>query len=162
MKKTTAKIEYRDRVPYGYVALEYCDVTFYGARAREMANKWHATKNERYLKNKALYKQNKVSIKKLQESANAIMKQVKNAKPFYRFWYTRSEKKQILKAKGLLWQANTLIKANKELEKKLGFSVRDTYTRVAIHLNQNGFVLTHASSAGEKCITKTEVWTLEE
>ena len=39
MQKTTAKIEHRDYVPSGWIAIKFCNVHFYGFREKEMQKK---------------------------------------------------------------------------------------------------------------------------
>ena len=162
MQKTTAKVEHRDYVPWGWIAIEFCDVNFYGFRAEEMERKWSAIKNKRYDKYDSLFKQNETQIKDWRNAASAIRNQVKRSKPFYRFWYNKTEKDLLATADKLSSQANKLEAENQEVKNKRFFGVYECHRKIEDLLQQNGFVLTHTSSGGEKCVTKTEVWTREE
>ena len=162
MQKTTAKVEHRDYVPWGWIAIEFCDVNFYGFRAEEMERKWSAIKNKRYDKYDSLFKQNETQIKDWRNAASAIRNQVKRSKPFYRFLYNNTEKDLLATADKLSSQANKLEAENQEVKNKRFFGVYECHRKIEDLLQQNGFVLTHTSSGGEKCVTKTEVWTREE
>lgn len=37
---TIAKMEYRNYVPYGWIAIEYCNLEFIGYNANELTDKW--------------------------------------------------------------------------------------------------------------------------
>ena len=162
MKKTTAKVEHRDYVPWGWIAIEFCHVKFYGFRADVMRKKWDAIENERYQKYNPIYEANEIKIKSLRSQSATIYKQVKESKPFYRFSYNEAEKEMLANAHKLSKQAYELDKENEELGPKRFFNVYECHGKIEELLQQNGFVLTHTSSDGEECVTKTEVWTLEE
>lgn len=179
MRKTTAKVEHRDYVPYGWIAITFCNVEFYGFRAEEMKGKWSDIEMERYKKYAPLYDHNETRIQNLRNQIKAIDKQKetlinsKPSKPFYRFWYNKSEKARISEIDKLLdelskqadkltTRANKLEEENEMLGKKRFFEVYECLTKIETLLQKNGFVLTHTSSRGEECIVKTEVWTLEE
>lgn len=179
MKKTTAKIEHRDHIPYGWIAIKFCHVNFYGFREKEMTKKWEDIKNERYYKYAPLYEQNETKIQNLRNQIAEIYAEIeslmdsKPSKPFYRFWYNKAEKEKISdinklsdelskQANEMTFEANKLEKENKEIGDKRFFEVYECHRIIENLLNENGFVLTHTSSEGEKCVTKTEVWTLEE
>lgn len=162
MQKTTAKVEHRDYVPMMWIAIKFCRVDFYGFRAKEMERKWQAIKNKRYEKYDSLYKQNEIKIQNLRNQADAIYKRVKKCRHFYRFWYNKAEKEMLSEAHKLSNQANELEETNKSVKDKRFFDVRECHIKIENFLQQNGFVLTHASSSGEECVDKIEVWTLEE
>ncbi len=160
--KTTAKVEHRDYVPSWYLAVTFCNVYFYGFRAKEMETKWREIKKMRFAEYDLLVKQNEIKIQYLLDTANEIRNNVKKNKPFYRFWYNKVEKHQIATADEYLYKAEKLEEETKELKNKRIFDVYDSLKKIEELLQQNGFVLTHTSSRGEECVTKTEVWTLEE
>lgn len=162
MQKTTAKVEHRDYVPHGWVAVEFCRVTFYGFHANEMNRKWEDIENQRYVKYNSLYEENKVKIQNLHSQVDSIHKQIKESKPFFRFWYTKAEKEMLSEANKLLNQAYELEKENEDVEDKMFFDVYECHRKLEEFLQQNGFVLTSASSSGDECVTETEIWTLEE
>lgn len=179
MQKTTAKVEHRDYVPSGWIAIEFCNVHFYGFREKEMQKKWRDIEHKRYVEYAPLYEENEAKIQNMRNQINAIHTQKeslinsKPSKPFYRFWYNKSEKARISEidkildelsrqADELTVEADKLEKENKEIENKRFFEVYECHAKIETLLKQNGFVLTHTSSEGEECVTRTEVWTLEE
>ena len=162
MLKTTAKVEHRDHVPRGWIAIEFCNVNFYGFRAEEMEKKWRDIEYKRYVEYDSLYKQNETKIKDLRNTANSIYNHVRKTKPCYRFWYSKAEKEVLSKAKNLLIQAEELERKNQDIGKQRFFNTYESRRKIERLLQQHGFVLTQTSSRGEECVTKTEVWTLEE
>ncbi len=161
-KITTAKVQHRDYVPWGWLAIEFCDVDFYGFRAEEMERKWTAIEHKRYEQFNSIYEENEKKSKSMRDKANAIYKQVAESKPFYRFWYNKAEKEMIHEADNLINQAYQLEQENKDVEDKRFFNNYEARSKIEELLQQNGFSLTHTSSSGDECVTETEVWTLEE
>ena len=162
MLKTTAKVEHRDYVPWGWIAIEFCNVDFYGFRAKEMEKQWQDIEHQRYFKYNSLFEENETKIQDLRSKSSAILNKVKESKPFYRFWYNKMEKQMISEANELSSQANKLEEENEEVGKKRFFGTYECHTKIEELLQQYGFVLTSVSSRGNECITKIEVWTLEE
>ncbi len=162
MKKTTAKVTHRDYVPYNWIAIEFCDVEFYGFRAEEMKRKWDNIKSKRYYTYNSLYEEQKAKIQNLRDKSEALYEQIKLSKPFYRFWYNKKEKEMLSEAYNLSNQADKLEKENKKILDKRLFNVYECHTEIEKLLQQNGFALTFTSSRGDECVTDTEIWTLEE
>ena len=65
-------------------------------------------------------------------------------------------------AQKLSIQAYELEEENKKVKEKRFFDTYECRRKIEDLLQQNGFVLTHTSSEGERCVTRTEIWTLEE
>lgn len=162
MPKTTAKVEHRDYIPWGWIAIKFCDVEFYGFRADEMSKKWQKIKSERYEKYDSLCKENEMKIDALRTLASSIRDNVKKSRPFYRFWYNKSEKDMLATAAKYSSEADKLEEENEKVKSNRFFETFECRMKIEELLQQNGFVLTNASSRGEKCITKVEIWTLEE
>jgi len=179
MQKTTAKIEHRDYVPSGWIAIKFCNVHFYGFREKEMQKKWRDIEHKRYAEYAPLYEENEAKIQNLNDQLTEIHTRIDSlensrpCKPFYRFWYNKDEKTRIAaidklldelskQADELKTEADKLENENKEIGDKRFFEVYECHRLIENLLNENGFVLTHTSSEGEECVTKTEVWTLEE
>ena len=162
MKKTTAKVEHRDYVPRGWIAIEFCDVDFYGFRAEEMERKWLEIRSRRYDEYNDVFEYNEAKIKSLRSSATTLREQAKKSKPFYRFWYNASEKNLLSTADNLSRQANELEQKNEEIGNNRFFGVYERHRKIEELLQQNGFVLIMTSSKGEECIVETEIWSLEE
>ena len=162
MQKTIAKVEHRDSIPLKSIALKFCDVNFYGFRAREMEEKYFAIKKKHYDENDYLFNHNELQIKEWRNAATDIRNQVRKSKPFYRFCYNKTEKDMLATADKLSDQADQLEKENKELKSKRSFVGYECYRKIEELLNHNGFVLTQTSAIGKECVIETVVWTLEE
>lgn len=162
MQKTTAKVEHRDYVPWGWVAITFCHVSFYGFRAEEMKRKWETIEGMRYQEFNSLFKQNEIKIQDLRKTAEAFRNQAKSSKSFYRFWYNKTEKDLLAAADKLSRQADELEEKNEEVKNKRWFDSYECRRKIEALLEQNGFVLTHTASEGEECVTKIEIWTREE
>lgn len=163
MSKTTAKIVFRDHVPYGVIAIEFCHVNFYGTRARKMEKLLQEIEYQRYIKYHSAFRDNKIKIATLKQKASSMIKEVNKSKPFYRFWNNKAEKRIISEANQLLKQANDLEKKSAEIGSKRFFTAFERHQKIQDILQQNGFVLTAVESpVVNDCITTTEIWTLEE
>lgn len=159
MQKTIAKVEHRDYATCEWIAIEFWHINFYGFRAEEMKRKWKAITNNRYIKYDSLFKQNQIKIKNLRNSASALRNQVIWSKPFYRFWYNKTEKNLLATADKISSQADELERKNEEIKSKRFFGVHERHKKIEEFLNQNGFILTHTSSSDED---NTEIWTRED
>lgn len=162
MLKTTAKVEHRDFVPFGWLAFEFCNVNFYGYRAKEMEKAWEDIRHQRYLKYDSLFKENEIKIQDLRSRVNAIRSKVMESKPFYRLWYNKAEKQKLCVAKKLSDKADELEEKNKKVSQNRFYSVYESHRKIEKLLQDNGFVLTSTSSSGDECVRKVEIWTLEE
>lgn len=187
MQKTTAEVIHRDYLPLSdeWAIVGFSDVDFYGSRAEELKKKWYNIKREQYRKYDPLYQKNESQIKKLRNQIEAIHARQeiliysKPSKPFYRFWYTKTEKTKIDEIDKLLYelikqeqklitQVDKLEEENKETGNKRFFSRNECREKIENFLRQYGFVLTHTSSESVEGIEdvgrdrKREVWTLEE
>lgn len=162
MKKTVAKIRHRDFVPEGWFAIEFCEVNFYGFRAKEMDKKWRDIIVERFEKYNPLFEENKIKIKEMRDKAEDLQEQVSKSQQFFRFWYTPAEKEKIKEAHEITIQANKLEKENEDLAQLRFFGQYEEIRRIEELLEENGFILTSTSSEGGECVVETDIWTLEE
>lgn len=162
MPKTTAKVRHRDYIPFGWIAVKFCNVDFYGFRAKEMTEKWSDITNKRFIAYYSLYEENETKIKNMRDKARGLNEQVKSSKPFYRFWYNKAEKEMLSEAKELSIQANQLEEKNEKIRHQCFFDVYECHRKIENLLQQNGFVLTSIASEGDRCITEIEIWTLDE
>lgn len=167
MKVTTAKVEHRDYVPIGWVAIEFCDVEFYGYRASEMSKKWDnietKLRNEQEEERVRTISQNEARIRNLRQVAEERRKEIRNGRHVLRLWYNEEEKKLLQHVWDMEDEADRLENENDELRNKK-HSI-DTYTlrrNIEKFLQDRGFALTQVSSRGDECVTKIEVWTLRE
>lgn len=162
MLKTAATVRHRDYVPSDWFAIEFCDVNFTGFRAKEMEKKWKAITYERYNKYNSLYEKNKTKIQNLYDKSKSIYEQVNASKPFYRFWYNKTEKEILSEANKLSNQAYKLEEENEEIGHKRFFNAYECHRKIEDFLQKNGFVLTSIYPHGNNSLTDIEVWTLEE
>ncbi len=158
MKKTSAKVTYRDNVPWGWIAIKFCDVEFFGFRANELKRKWTKIEIEEFKKYDSIYEENKIKIQNYRDKAKSMLDSIDESKPFYRIWFNKKEKEMISESNILFMQAEELEKENKRIGEKRFID----YYSLKFFLKQNGFIITAVSSEGSECITKTEIWTLEE
>lgn len=162
MQKTTAKVEHRDYVPYGWIAIEFCEVEFFGPRAKEMNAKWNAITHARYEEYESICSQKQERIDEATKEIEDIQKDIKSSKPFYRFWYNSDEKIMLAKVKALKAEISVLEEKIEEVKDKRFYGVYEKHRKLERLLDENGFTLTSTSSRGDRCITKVEIWTLEE
>lgn len=159
---TTAKVEYRDFVPYGYIAIEFCDISFYGDKYYELDNEWQTIKykklHEREKQIEDLNK-NKVelnnNIKELQDKRN-------NTKCKFLFFKTQKEKDlddQIWKLSRNIYSID--LKIDKLNHDKF-YSAIDLEAKAEIFLEDHGFILDSSTSHGDRCATTTDIWKLNE
>lgn len=159
MQKTTAKVTHSDYMDVEWLAIEFFYVDFYGFKAKEMNKQWWKITEKQDDKYDLIYKQNKRKIKDLRNTANRILQSVKDSKPFYRFWYNKTERDLLEKADNLFYQADELQEKNNKIRDKEVFGSYEIYKEIENFLKQNGFVQTHKVYKGKECV---EVWTLEE
>ncbi len=162
MKITTAEVRHRNYVPFGYIAFEFCNVYFRGSRAEEMEKKWSEVEGVLYAKHDATIAKNEEKIKRLRSEAERLDSQMRNAKPFFRFWYSKEEEELLSRASRLFEEANELERRNERLSEEGGCSVYETYRAVENLLEENNFVKTQISSTGGECPYEIELWKCEE
>lgn len=158
MNKTIAKVEFRSCVPCGRVAMEFCYVKFYGLHAKKMRKMWGKIECQRYEKYNSIFQKNKKEILSLQKKASSIIEKITKSKPFNRFWYKTREKKMLKEINELLTKVSDLEEKNKQL---WFFDAAECHSEIKDFLEENGFVLTSTTSAGDWCNTTTEIWKLE-
>ena len=86
---TTAIVKHRDRVPYGWIAIKFCDVEFLGPLEDELNNKWHDIEFKKYRQNKEKIEECETTKEILEDKIKDFKKQIN--KPWYRFWYNSEE-----------------------------------------------------------------------
>lgn len=158
---TTARVEYRNHVPYGWIAIEFCDIRFFGDKATEFNIKWANIKYE-----KSRRQQSKIDallvLKKNYETEKAnAAKDLKHSKDWWRFWNNKYEQ-------GLKCKIKELNQSIKEINLEIQSIQSDKYYEVFTlirkaekFLDDNKFVLKSSNSSGSVCITHTDIWELE-
>lgn len=162
MKVTTAEVRHRDYVPFGYIAFEFCRVSFSGFRSKEMERKWRKIEDDLYEKHSSTISENEERIEWLRNRAERLQGKVRNSKPFYRFWYTAEEENSLSRASKLLDEADELERENEKLREEGRCSVYEIRGAVERMLEENGFAKTQVSSTGGECSTEIELWSLKE
>ena len=157
MAKTTAKVEHRDYIPWGWIAIPFCRVSFNGEHANEMERKWNAITSARFKEYNTIVESGEARILEFESKIKNIQSSIQ--KPWYRPWYTIAEKQklsQIQSIRSSIEEINLQIIENK---KKRFYDSYECRRKIETLLNENDFYLTHTSSSGEECVTHTEIWT---
>jgi len=137
MANTTATVSHRDYVYYGEPAFTFCYVEFEGFRADEMKAKLEEIETKLY--DTSFLDKKLATVKDLRDKANTLRNQANSSKPFYRFWYNKTEKDLLSAADELSEQAYRLEKQSEELRlRKLSKPGRIAI--IESLLNENGFV----------------------
>jgi chromosome segregation ATPase len=153
----TAKVQYRDYVPYGYIAIEFCDVEFYGDDSNKLKEGWEKIKKDRYHKYDTAVNRLQYRLDSLTATRKDLEK-IKNAKPWFRFWYNKEEKEAIAKIEDIF---NDIVKIEEQIEEYENLrhmTAQETKRVLEEFLKDNGFVLTNTDSSGIECVTHTDIW----
>ena len=153
---TTAIVKHRDRVPYGWIAIKFCDVEFLGPLEDELNNKWHDIEFKKYRQNKEKIEECETTKKILDDKIKDFQKQIN--KPWYRFWYNSEEKEKLEKIRILEDDIMNCEIEIEELNDNNFYEASEKLRLVKNFLTENGFVLHSTSAAGEECITHTDIW----
>ena len=156
MGKTSAKVEHRDYIPWGWIAIPFCRVSFSGEKATEMEKKWSDITHARYVEYNSIYEENLVRIKNLTSRIEEIENSIH--KPWYRFWETAEEKSKQKQIATIRHDIEAIELNNVEVGKKRWFNSYEYRSRLENLLQKNGFYLHDTSSSGEECTTHTEIW----
>ena len=158
---TTAKVKYRDHVPYGWIAVEFCDIYFYGENADEFKDRWYAIKYEKYHKQKFKIDNLCVSKEECETKKTDMVKDLKQSKDWRRFWDNKYERSLKYKIKEL---NQKIAKINSEIQSTqsdMYYSVFTLIYKAEHFLDDNKFVLKSSSSSGSECIVHTDIWELK-
>ena len=157
MSKTTAKIEHRDHIPWGWIAIPFCRVSFSGTYADEMERKWGKITHTRFEQYDFVVKKKEREILNMEKEIKNIQETIR--RPWYRPWYNLVEKQKLSKISNI---RNNIEQKQLEIvedKKKRFYDSYECRRKIEQLLNENGFYLTHTSSSGEECVTHTEIWT---
>lgn len=158
---TTAEMKYRACVPYGWVAIKFCDIRFYNDPNNEYSLKWGDIEFDKAYKHKKFIKELEEEINKLEDKKNSLYQEYKSYKKWYRPWLVE-EQKEIKKHINVI---NLDIQHFNEdiqmLEKDKYYEVRQLIRKGHDFLEQNGFRLKSHTINGEQCTTDIEIWEKE-
>lgn len=158
---TTARVKYRDYVPYGWIAVEFCDVYFYGDKANELSLRWHAIKYEKYYKQKSKINNLLVIKEDYEAQKTDIGKDLKQSEDWWRFWNNKQERKLKCKIKELNQKISEIDSEIRSIQSDKYFEVSTLIRKAERFLDDNKFVLKSSNSSGTECITHTDIWELE-
>jgi hypothetical protein len=158
---STAKFKYRDYVPYGWIAIEYCDVEFFGRNADKLNKAWHDIKYEKFHKKDAEIKVLERKMREIKSANNyneETLKSLKEEKKWWNFKTTVDEKNFLSKIE----ENNVLMQDIKnkieKLEEERYYSVSELKTKAKNFLREKGFLMYDYNSNGDECIDHTEMW----
>ena len=155
---TTAKVEYIDYVPRGYLDIRFCEVNFYGERSEELAQEWFAIKQNRYNFYDSIADGLLAQKELLELNIKEKSEELKNLKPWYRFWHTKKEKMIIEEIESLQININQLNESIVENKHNRFYETPEKHLRLERFLREKGLVLTGVTATGSECVTYIEIW----
>ena len=157
---TTAWVKHRDYVPDDWVAIEFCNVEFFGDNADFFSKKWRDIEYEQYQKLKPKTDDLKERKKLLKKERNSVKAQLNNSKRWWKFWKGKIEKE----LNGRLSEINQSIEEIKseltQIENNMFYEAYTLVRKGEKFLSENGFVLKSTNSHGNECVTHTDIWEL--
>lgn len=160
---TTARLKYRNYVPWGWIAIEFCNVEFFGDNADLFRRKWHDIEYAKYDKCKAKMNALKEELdanEKQRKSISQELKELQQAAPWWQIWET--DKERALKMQLSEIDADiTKIEINMSvINSDKFYDVQTIINKAESFLEENGFVLRNTDTAGNECVTHTDIWEL--
>lgn len=155
-----ATIKYRDHVPYGWIANEFCELEIMGVKdsiVQAVNKEWDKVRFEKYDKVKEQIAALEAQKVLLNTEAADLDAKYKSSKKWYRFanatekaWKNSAEMKR-----SEIYQIDSQIQ---DLDNDKFFTASELKRKARDLLVRHGFVLINTSSAGDECVTHTEVW----
>lgn len=155
---TTARIKYRDYIPWGWIAIEFCEVEFIGDDAKRFKEEWHNIEYARYDENQPKIDELKLKLEPLKERASKLNDHLYKNRPKWKFWYTKEEKEIKACLAEIESQMMKIQSSIKAIENTNFLSSRELRSRAENYLSKNGFSLKSSNGAGSECITYTDIW----
>jgi archaellum component FlaC len=160
MSTITATITYRTYIPWGWIAIPFCRVEFMGSDNKlieQLEDKWHDVEFEKYHEMDNLIKGLKTNIELLSSQIEQLETEYKQSKKWYRFANKKERqlKKEIENKQASIFQINGQIK---KYDNDRFYDATELRTKATRFLSDNKFVLMNKSSAGDECVTHTEIW----
>lgn len=160
MYTTIATLKYRDYVPHGWIAAEFCNLEVMGVRdsiVKSVDNEWNDVKFEKYDKIKEEIAALEAQKVLLNAEADDLDAKYKSSKKWYRFANATEKawKNSAAMKRSEIDQIDSKIQA---LDDDKFFTASELKRRAHDLLVRHGFVLINTSSSGNECVTHTEVW----
>lgn len=164
MFTTIATLKYRNHVPMGWLAIEFCELDFMGIKddlVTSMNNKWHATRFQKLHEVEEKIEGLNANKKLLETQVTELESKYKQSKKWYRFANKQERllKNEIEQKRCSIADINTAIS---EFENDKFFTASELHRKASELLINNNFVLISKSSAGSECVTHTEIWHRED
>lgn len=156
--KTTAIVTSRLYVPYGWIAIEYCDIDFTGENQKVLSKQWHDIEFSEYDKHDVVVRECKDDIKTKKEEIEAIRSHTKTSKLKWKIWRYKEYQKSKKDIRVLEEEISELKKRKKHHKEKRFKSAVKLHSDAMNFLKENGFLLVSSSDSGGECITTTEIW----
>lgn len=155
---TTAKIKYRTYVPYGWIAIEFCYVEFFGDNNTSLEKEWHDIKFKKYREKQPTIDSLNARNIDLKKDEDILRNQINFIHKWWKIFGSKNEK--------LLWNQVFNIRENmnninneiKKHESDLFYSASELKHKTERFLESKGFIFDATSSAGSECVTHTDVW----
>jgi hypothetical protein len=155
--QTTAKVEHRDYVPFGYIAIKFCNVSFSGDNAEKLDDEWHAIKFDKCQKIEEQVEVLNCKKNKLAQEMTELCNKRDNVNKVLLFFKSQEEKdldNKILEIDRKIFSIDQQIE---KINDDKFYSATELVNKAERFLNEHGFILDSCSSYGE-CVTKTDIW----
>ena len=160
---TTARLKYRNYVPYNWIAIEFCNVKFFGNNSDSFDREWDNIRYEKYRKCRAnidALSKNCSLIERQQNSILSELNGLQKEKPWWRIWKTDYEKELIKKVSHMYSNIEKIRLDIERAEANRIYSAQTLVRKAERMLSQNGFVLKSSNTEGTECVTYTDIWEL--
>lgn len=155
-----ATIKYRNHVPYGWIANEFCELEIMGVKdsiVQAVNKEWDKVRFEKYDKVKEQIAALEAQKVLLNAEADDLDAKYKSSKKWYRFANATEKawKNSAAMKRSEIDQIDSKIQA---LDDDKFFTASELKRKAHDLLVRHGFVLINTSSAGDECVTHTEIW----
>ena len=144
MMATTCKIEYKDYVPYRFMAMHFFITKFYGNNANAYKEEWEKIKYDKYDRMIKEINAIKIEIEALNNDKTAIWDKIESRKGFFMRKPSKDEKERLYEIDGKILELTD--KMNKKSDNKY-YGVDELHRKVCKYLDDNGFRLISCSSS---------------
>lgn len=178
---TTCKVKHRDYVPYGWIAIEFCEVDFMGKDAKLYENEWHEIKFAKYDKREKEIKEIEEELKSIKKAAEDIAKQeirleyeIRNLRkklPIFKRLFKgdteeikdkKAELEKIINTKNCkIKNYYVLTELKKDLDEDKFYSQSELMRKIERYLKDKGFRIINSSQSGGECKEQIDIWQKE-